>query len=328
MNSTKSICTIAVLLLTLTACKNKTKNFDATGSFEAEEIIVSAEQSGKILTLNIAEGQELASNITIGQIDVASLNVQKEQTIASVNAIGEKVNNAAPQVGILNSQIKTQQAQIATLNQQLAVLSKELNRTQNLVSADAVPQKQLDDLVGQKSILQKQIAASKEQIGVLNAQIISANANVAIQNRGVRSEVNPAKKRIAIIDEQISRGQIKNIVAGTVLTKYAIAGEYTNIGKPLYKIADLSNIILRAYITGNQLPQIKLNQKVKVNTDDGLGGFKETEGIITWINSKAEFTPKTIQTKDERANMVYAIKVLVKNNGMYKIGMYGEIKFN
>lgn len=326
MKSIVTIATFSALLFATASCNNKKNNFDATGSFEAEEVIVSAEQSGKIIQFNVEEGQVLDSNATIGQIDVTALNIQKEQTKASVNAISEKVNNAAPQIDILQSQIITQKAQIQTLKQQLTVLNKEVNRTQNLVNADAATQKQLDDLTGQQSILQKQIAAAQDQIGVLNSQIVSARSNVNIQNRGILSELNPAKKRIDILDEQISRGQIKNLYAGTVLTKYAMAGEYTSIGKPLYKIADLSTITLRAYLTGNQLPNVKLNQKVKVHTDDGKGGFKETEGNIIWINDKAEFTPKTIQTKDERANLVYAIKVKVKNDGTYKIGMYGEIK--
>lgn len=326
----KAVVKIAVASFTIfvmASCNNNKNTFDASGSFEAEEVIVSAEQTGKILSFNIEEGQLLDSNAIIGQIDVAALNTQKEQTQASINAISEKVNNAAPQVQILQSQIITQKAQIQTLKQQLAVQNKEVTRTQNLVNADAATQKQLDDLVGQQSILQKQITAAEEQIGVLNSQIISAKENVSIQNRGILSEVNPGKKKIDIIDEQINRGQIKNLFAGTVLTKYAMAGEYATIGKPLYKIANLSTIILRVYVSGNQLPLIKLNQKVKVNTDDGKGGFKEAEGIITWISDKAEFTPKTIQTKDERANMVYAIKVKVVNDGSYKIGMYGEIKF-
>ena len=327
MNNSSKIGILGCLLISLFACNKDQNTFDASGAFEAEEVIVAAEQTGKILSLNIEEGQELASNVVIGQIDVAALNVQKEQTQASVNAIGQKVNNSAPQVNILQSQIKTQKAQIQVLNQQLEVLNKEVARTQNLVKADAATPKQLDDLMGQKSILEKQIAAAQDQIGVLNEQIAAAKANVSIQNRGVLSEVTPMQKRISILDEQIGRGQIKNIVAGTVLTKYASTGEFASMGKALYKIADLSVLTLRAYITGNQLPLIKLNQQVKVLTDDGKGGFTETTGRITWINDKAEFTPKTIQTKDERANMVYAIKVKVKNDGTYKIGMYGEIKF-
>jgi HlyD family secretion protein len=327
MSNKNSIFYIAIIVATLFSCQNKTANFDASGTFEADEIIVSAEQSGKILSLDISEGQDLKANSIIGQIDVSGLNIQKEQTQSTINAIRNKTNNAMPQIGILQSQIATQNAQIATLNQQLVVLNKEITRTQNLVNADAVPRKQLDDLTGQQSILQKQIASAQEQTGVLNAQISAAKENVAIQNKGILSEIDPTSKRVAVLDEQIGRGVIKNSYAGTVLMKYANAGEFANMGKPLYKIADLSTITLRAYITGNQLPTIKINQKVKVLTDDGNGGYKEIEGTIHWISSKSEFTPKTIQTKDERANLVYAIKVAVKNDGFYKIGMYAEVKF-
>lgn len=328
MFNSKLISIFALTIPFWISCKNKQVQFDASGTFEAEEIIVSAEQSGKILTLNIAEGQELQAESIIGQIDVTGLNIQKEQAKASVKAIRNKTSSASPQIGILVSQISTQKAQIATLNQQLIVLNKEINRTQNLVHADAVPQKQLDDLTGQKSILNKQIEAAQDQVNVINAQIEAAKENVDIQNRTILSEVDPTEKRVAILDEQIGRGVIKNLYAGTILTKYANAGEYTTMGKPLYKIANLNTIILRVYVTGNQLPKITLNQKVKVNTDDGNGGYKMTEGVITWISSKSEFTPKTIQTKDERANLVYAVKINVKNDGYLKIGMYGEIFFN
>ncbi|MEJ7767382.1 MAG: HlyD family efflux transporter periplasmic adaptor subunit [Chitinophagaceae bacterium] len=318
---------LLLLFIFLSSCKNDLRNFDASGSFEAVEVIVSAEQSGKILQLNIEEGQVLDSNSVIGQIDVTALHIQKEQSTAALKSISQKVSDAAPQVAILQSQIKTQRAQVEKLNQQLAILNREITRTQNLVNEDAATQKQLDDLMGQKLILQIEIVAAQELMGVSNQQIISTRKNVNIQNKGILSEVNPSQKKIAIIDEQISRGKIINSFAGTVLTKYAMAGEYTSIAKPLYKIADLSVITLRAYITGNQLPLVKLNQKVHVHTDDGKGGYNQTKGVITWINDKAEFTPKTIQTKDERANLVYAMKVKVLNNGSYKIGMYGEINF-
>lgn len=327
MNLLSKIGIVATLSIVLFACNRDKKDYDASGTFEAEEIIVPAEQMGKILRLDVEEGQDLDSNQIVGQIDVAGLQVQKDQTIASVNAIGQKTNDPTPQINILQSQIKTQQAQIQVLNQQMEVLDKEVQRVQNLVKADAATPKQLDDVQGQKSVLAKQILAARDQIEVLNQQIAAARANVSIQNRGILSEVNPMEKRVDILNEQIERGQIKNLFAGTVLNKYAMAGEYANPGKALYKIADLSTLTLRAYITGDQLPQIKLKQVVKVLTDDGKGGMHETQGTITWINSKAEFTPKTIQTKDERANMVYAIKVKVKNDGTYKIGMYGEIKF-
>lgn len=311
----------------ISSCGSSQSDFDATGSFEADEIIISAEQSGKILDLSIEEGQLLDSNSIVGQIDVSGLAIQKEQAQASVNAIQEKIADARPQVEILQSQVATQQAQIQTLYQQLELLQKEVTRTEKLVAADAATKKQLDDLNGQEAVLQKQITVAKEQEQVLRQQIRSAVAAVSIQNRGILSELVPGKKRTEFIEDQIKKAVIVNLYPGTVLTKYAMAGEYTSIGKPLYKLADLSTITLRTFISGNQLPLVQLNQTVKVYTDNGNGAFKETTGTITWISPKAEFTPKTIQTKDERANLVYAIKVKVNNDGSYKIGMYGEIKF-
>jgi HlyD family secretion protein len=199
------------------------------------------------------------------------------------------------------------------LQEQLKTAEKERTRVANLVKGDAATPKQLDDINAQIEVLKKQIEAQK--------------STLSISSEGLGKDVVPLQVQIEQLNDQLAKCNIINPTNGTVLAKYAEANEMTTTGKPLYKIADLSNIILRAYITGNQLTQVKLNQKVKVLTDDGKGGYKETEGTIIWINDKAEFTPKTIQTKDERANMVYAIKVKVKNDGAYKVGMYGEIKF-
>ena len=179
----------------------------------------------------------------------------------------------------------------------------------------------------QVNILKEQIVAAKTQLQVLQSQINAQRQSVAIQNRGILSEQGPMKKKIAQIQDQLNKTVIKNPVTGTVLTKYADENEYTTIGKALYKIADLSTMKLRAYITNNQLAQVKLNQAVQVFVDDGKGKFRELKGTISWISDKAEFTPKTIQTKEERANLVYAIKVNVPNDGYLKIGMYGEVKF-
>jgi HlyD family secretion protein len=176
--------------------------------------------------------------------------------------------------------------------------------------------------------LEKQWSAAESQAEVIKAQIRAAKAGVQIQNTGILSEELPAQKRLELIEKQMLDGAVLNQYAGTVLAQYAREGEFTAIGKPLYKIADLSEIYLRAYITGDQLPQVKLGQEMKVLTDDGQGGYHETTGTISWISDKAEFTPKTIQTKAERANMVYAVKVKVKNEeGRYKIGMYGGVKW-
>ena len=182
-------------------------------------------------------------------------------------------------------------------------------------------------MVGQKLVLDKQLQVTQTQSQVIAAQIEATDINVNIQNRAILSEIEPNQKRLELIQKQMEDGIIINEYDGTVTTQMAYDGEFIAMGRPLYKIADLSNITLRAYVSGNQLSQIKLNQEVMVHTDDGIGGFQESKGIITWISSKAEFTPKTIQTKDERANMVYAIKVHVQNDGRYKMGMYGEIKF-
>lgn len=316
-----------LVFLSILACKRNEKDYDASGSFEAIERTISAEATGKILELSISEGDHLEAGQTIGKIDVSNLTLQGEQVQSTIQAIGQKTNDASAQVSILESQLLTQQGQTAALEQQLENIDGEVQRFQKLVDANAVPRKQLDDLKGQRLVLEKQLAAAQTQYDVINQQIAAARDNVAIQNRSILSEVGPTKKRLELIQKQIDDGQIINEFPGTVLTQIAYDGEFTAIGRPLYKIADLSELILRAYITGDQLPQIRLNQIVTVRTDDGEGGYQSTDGEIIWISDEAEFTPKTIQTKDERANLVYAIKVKVKNDGRYKIGMYGEVIF-
>ena len=309
------------------SCNNGNSKYDASGTFEADEIIVSAEATGKILQLNIEEGASLVKDSVVGKIDPASIELQKDQASSSVEALQQKTNDAAPQVNILQSQLLLQNKQIAVYNEQLKTLEKEQLRFQKLVAADAVPAKQLDDINGQVNVLKDQIVAAKTQLLVLQSQINAQRQAVAIQNRGILSEKDPMQKKIAQIQDQLDKTIIKNPVTGTVLTKYADANEYTTTGKALYRIADLSTMKLRAYITGDQLAQVKLNQPVKVLVDNGKGNYKELKGTISWISGKAEFTPKTIQTKDERANLVYAIKVNVPNDGYLKIGMYGEVVF-
>ncbi len=327
MKSTvKKLLPIIVITL-ITACNNRNGKYDASGTFEADEVIVSAEATGKILQLNIEEGATLTKDAVIGKIDPTAIELQKEQAGSSVEALGQKINDASPQVSVLESQIILQTRQVAVDEAQLSVLLKEQQRFQKLVAADAVPAKQLDDINGQVSVMTEKIVAGKTQLNVLQNQINAQRKLVAIQNRGILSERVPMEKRVAMIDDQLSRTTIKNPLAGTVLTKYAQQNEFTAAGKALYKIADLSVLKLRAYITGNQLAQVRLNQAVKVKVDDGKGGYKELDGTISWISDKAEFTPKTIQTKEERANLVYAMKINVKNDGFLKIGMYGEVVF-
>ncbi len=299
MYKIKIIALVAGIATMFTACNDNKVSFDASGSFEAEERIISSEATGTIKQFELEEGQMLQSGQTVGYIDSTQLYLKKKQLLAQTKATASRKPNVS--------------AQLAALQSQLATAQKEKVRITNLVNGDAAPQKQLDDINAQIDVLKKQIEAQKSSLD--------------ISTESINSDVLPLQVQVEQLNDQLAKCKIINPANGTVLTKYAEANEMTATGKPLYKIADLSNIILRAYITGDQLTQVKLNQTVKVLTDDGKGGYKETEGTISWINDKAEFTPKTIQTKNERANMVYAIKVKVKNDGTYKIGMYGEIKF-
>lgn len=295
----------------MTGCGQSNNVSDASGTFEADEVIVSSEIPGKILAFNITEGMTIPKDSVIGLVDAQGLSLQKEQVEASIRSLNEKTMDVYPQVRLLEDQLGVQQSRMATLD-------RERKRFENLVKADAATQKQVDDIVAQIDALQKEMIVTRQQIAV------QKNA-VSTQNRSVLSEGAPLQKRIAQLDDQLSRSRIVNPIQGTVLAKYAEAGEVTSTGKALYKIADLSNVYLRAYVTGVQLPQIKLNQAVKVLIDSGEKKYREYTGTITWISDKAEFTPKTIQTKEERANLVYAVKIKVKNDGLLKIGMYGEV---
>lgn len=312
-------------LILLMSCNNGENEFDATGVFEATEVIISSETSGKILNLSLEEGDELAAGQAIGNIDCENLSLQKAQAEASLEAISAKTNSAAPQVEILKQQLNTLQKQLATLKAQLNVVLVEQKRVENLVKAEAIPTKQLDDVNGQVDVLQKQIATAESQMGVTRQQIKSQEQQVGIANRAVLSERKPMQERIAQVANMMENCSLVNPIKGTVLVKYAEANEVTGPGKALYKIADLSEMVLRAYITGDQLAQVKAGDQVKVMVDNGQGSYKELAGEVSWISSKAEFTPKTIQTKDERANLVYATKIKVKNDGYLKIGMYGEV---
>ena len=289
-------------------------DYDASGNFEADEVIVSAQQNGTLMTYSVEEGATLHPGDQVGQIDVRSAELQKEQVQASIEALSAKTVNPNDQAELVRRQLAVQEAQLA---QQLA----ERTRTENLVKADAATRKQLDDMNAGIDQLQKQIAVTKQQL-TLNTY------NTQTQNRSILSEKTPLEKSAAQIQEQINRGQVINPISGTVLVNYALQGEWQVVGKPLYKIANTDTLYLRAYITGTQLPAIKVGQPVTVRIDQGEKDYKAYDGTITWISGKAEFSPKTIQTKDERANLVYAIKVKVKNDGYLKIGMYGEVLFD
>lgn len=289
------ILTTAVLF---SACSTDKNAYDASGTFEAIETIVSAEATGTIQELNIEEGQTLKSGSTIGFIDSTQLYLKRKQLQAQIRAVLSKKPNVS--------------AQLAALIEERQHAEREQRRIANLVRSDAATQKQLDDATAQVDIIKRKISAQESSLGITTSSL--------------SVETLPLQVQIEQLDDQLAKCRIINAVNGTVLTKYAEVYESTTSGKPLYKIADLSTVILRAYITGDQLSKTKLNQKVSVLVDDEDGKYKEYSGTIHWISDKAEFTPKTIQTKDERANLVYAVKIGVKNDGFLKIGMYGEVK--
>ena len=283
----------------LSGCSNSNGDFDATGTFESEEIIVSSEATGKLIKFDIEEGYEIKQNQIVGVVDTTQLHLKKKQLQSSITAVLSK----QPDIS----------AQLAALQQQIETAEVEKKRIENLVKLDAATTKQLDDI--------------NSQLEVLNKQYTAAKSSLTITKQGIQSETLPLTAQVEQIEDQIKKSYIKNPIDGTVLTRYAKLEEVTAVGKALYKIADLSDMTLRAYVDGDQLGQIKLGQIVKVYVDKGNGEQKEMSGEIYWVSSKAEFTPKTIQTKDERANLVYAIKVKVINDGYLKIGMYGEAKF-
>ncbi len=296
--------------LMLTGC-TQPPDYDASGYFEADEVIVSAQQNGLLLSFPVQEGDSLRAGQQTGQIDVTLPTLQKEQTEASRAALRKKTASAGEQVALVRQQLTVQQSQ-------LDQLIREKQRTANLVKADAVPQKQLDDLTAAIEQLQKQMNTSQQQIKLYQD-------NAATQNRGVLSEEAPLELLARQFQEQINRGQVINPTDGVVLTKYALQGELATLGKPLYKVANMDTLYLKAYFTGDYLSRIKTGQPVTVRIDDGRDAYKTYPGTLTWIASKSEFTPKTIQTKSERANLVYAVKVRVQNDGFLKIGMYGEV---
>jgi HlyD family secretion protein len=305
---------IGTAWIILASCNSDTINYDASGYFEANEVIVSAQQNGQLLSYSVHEGDLLKEGTAVGQIDVTVQQLQKEQTEATIGALQQKTGSAAEQVKVAKAQLAAQQIQLDNLQ-------REKERSQNLVKADAAPRKQVDDINAQLEQLQKQMTVTREQINLFQS-------NTATQNRSILSERAPLEKAAQQLQAQINKGQIINPIAGTVLTNYALKGEMAVLGKPLYKIANTDTLFLRGYITGSQLPLIKLGQQVQVRVDQGEKEYRSHSGTIIWISDKSEFTPKTIQTKEERANLVYAIKVSVKNDGYLKIGMYGEVLFN
>ncbi len=286
---------IIFLLAFILGCSGNHKKSDAYGNFEATEIIVSAEGNGKLMEFNVEEGTVIESGIQVGYIDTVPLSLKRDQLKATRQAISSKFQNVISQIDVLKEQLK--------------IAMTEKQRVENLFKQNAATQKQVDDVNGQVNVIEKQIRT------------------IEAQNSGIVSEVKSIDAQIELVNDQIRKSVIMNPVKGTVLNKFAEPHEITAYGKPLYKIADLETMFLRVYVDGDQLPHIRIGQAVQVQIDQDKDRNQTLEGEIIWISSKAEFTPKIIQTKEERVNMVYAVKVKVKNDGRLKIGMPGEVNF-
>ena len=299
MKTTKNIVYASIILL-LTACGKGNGDYDASGVFETTEVIVSAEANGKIMQLNFIEGQQVEQGKPLGYIDTVQLYLKKMQLLTNTSAV------KSGRVDVPR--------QIAAIKQQIATQKNEQKRFENLVKANAANQKQLDDINAQILVLERQLTAQTELLE-------DSNKNISEQSSGLGVQV-------AQINDQIQKSIISSPINGTILSKYAEQGELATQGRALFKVADIEHMFLRAYITASQLTHVKIGQAVKVYADFGEKEMKEYSGTITWISDKSEFTPKTIQTRDERANLVYAVKVAVKNDGYLKYGMYGELKLN
>ena len=282
----------------LTACGDKDAEYDASGVFETTEVIVSAKGTGEIVSLNIEEGQTVKADQFLGELDMTQLTLKRQQLDAGKDAAASRRLDTGRQV--------------ASLRQQIANLQSEQARFKALLKDGAATQKQVDDIGYQIATLQKQLAATNEQVSTANQSIDGQAAGFDAQ--------------ISQVDDMMRQARITSPIDGVILSKYAEKGEYAMPGRALFKVGDVSDMKLRAYITAEQLTGLKIGQKVTVYADQGTKGRKAYEGTVSWISSEAEFTPKTIQTRDERSNLVYAIKIAVKNDGLIKRGMYGDVK--
>ena len=289
----------AVLPIMAAGCGNRDIEFDACGQIDATDVTVSAESSGRILSLGIEEGDKIVAGQLLGAIDSVQIWLQKKE-------LQERKEGARSRIVDIGKQI-------APSVSQLENLKKDHGRFVSLLSKDAGTRKQLDDNESQIAVLEGQIAAQK--------QTYEQN------NDATMSEIGMYDVQIAQREDQLRKCRITAPVSGTVLTKYAEAGEFTSAGKPLFKVADLDRVYLRAYVTSARLSEIRLGQQVRVFSDYGSGHVREYPGTVTWISDRSEFTPKNIQTADERKNLVYAVKVAVDNDGLVKLGMYGGIIF-
>ena len=323
----KRITIMAGVLLLLVACGNKEKEYDATGTFEATEVTVSAKSTGELQRFDVTEGQEIDQNVVVGTIDAYQLKLQRQQLENTKEQLKANKKQLNATRGATNSKQLDLEKQVASIRQQIANAQRERQRYNELVNDGAVPRKQLDDINYQIKVLEKQLAATQEQIRSNNASLREQSQGITAQMEGIDAQQLTVESQKAQLDDQIANSDIKAPITGSVLEKYVERGEYVTVGKPLFKMADTQNMFIRAYVTSAQLKDIKVGQQVKVFADYGNGQKKSYNGTVTWISSRSEFTPKTILTDDERADLVYAVKIAFKNDGYVKIGMYGEVKF-
>jgi HlyD family secretion protein len=288
------------IALIIQGCQIGNDESDAYGNFEATEILISSESSGKLTNFDIEEGDLLKAGDKIGLVDTVLLYLRKKQLEAKIRSLSSKTIDIPSQINVLIERKSN--------------LERDKKRTENLYKEGAATQKQWDDIRGELEVINSEIEANRERLKTNNV--------------GLLSEILPLQYQIEEINDQINRALLFNPVSGTVLTKYAEENEIMSFGKPLYRIADISRIILRAYISGSQLDDIKIGQEVTVLIDKDQSDYKSYQGRVSWISDKAEFTPKIVQTKEERVNLVYAIKILVDNDGYIKIGMPGEVVFD
>jgi len=292
---TKKLQLIALAFLALGACKSGEKQSDAYGNFEAVETIVSSEMAGKLLSMEVKQGDMLEQGKLIAQIDTTELILKKLQTKAQLAASETKKQNVTAQINVFKEQKKN-----VLITQQ---------RIDKMFAEKAATQQQVDDISGQVNVLDKQISATNTQFQLIG------------------SEMEVIKRQLDLFDEQLTKCRINSPIKGTVLETYLENGELATPGKPVLKMADLSNLELKVYVSGAQLANVKLGNEAKVLIDSGSKEMKTLSGKITWISSESEFTPKIIQTKEERVKLMYGVKVLVPNDGSLKIGMPGEVVF-
>ncbi|MBR1803929.1 MAG: HlyD family efflux transporter periplasmic adaptor subunit [Muribaculaceae bacterium] len=323
----KKITLLASMVLVLMACNNKENEYDATGTFEVTEVTVSAKTAGELISFTIQEGEELTANAVVGQIDDTQLKLKKEQLESTKSQLDANRRQLGANRNATSSKQLDLEKQVAGLRQQITNAKREKQRFTELLRDGAVPKKQVDDISYQISVLEKQLAATQDQIRSNNASLAQQSAGIDAQIEGINAQSAGIDVQQAQLDDQIANTSIKSPIAGSVLEKYVEQGEFVTVGKPLFKVADTRKVVLRAYVTSAQLEHIKVGQQVKVMTDYGKQHGSTYSGVITWISPRSEFTPKTIVTDDERADLVYAVKITVDGNSDIKMGMYGKVKF-